>query len=122
MRIGLKTILTWETIHLVPMSLPLSVISVLKEPVALPRSLQLLLTHPILHTPEGSPHTGDDEDADKPASEEGATDDNLEAEEEAPSGDIIIEEEYYKQQEEEELDYEDDTLVKECEQVVEVNE
>ena len=72
--------------------------------------------------PEGSPHTGNNKDADKPASEEGATDDNLEAEEEAPSGDIIIEEEYYKQQEEEELDYEDDTLVKECEQVVEVNE
>ena len=46
-----------------------------------------------LNTPEGSPHTGDDDDADKPVSDKGAADDNLEAEEEMPMADVIIEEE-----------------------------
>ena len=85
-----------------------------------------IATHPPdpmhLSTPEGSPHTGDDEDADKSASEEGAADDNPEAEEEVPSADVIIEEEYFEQQEEEELDYEDNAPIKECEQVVKVEE
>ena len=46
-----------------------------------------------LNTLEESPHTGDDDDADKPVSDKGAADDNLEAEEETPMADVIIEEE-----------------------------
>ena len=72
--------------------------------------------------PEGSPHTEEDKDADRPASEGGDANDNSEEEEEEPpTGDIVIKEEYYEEQEEE-LDYEDDAPNEECEQVVEVNE
>ena len=83
-------------------------------------------THPPdpmhLSIPGDSPHTEDDEDVDKPASEGGDTDGNSGEEEEKPhAGDVIVEEECYKQKEEE-LDYEDDTPTEECEQVVEVNE
>ena len=72
-----------------------------------------------LSTPEESPCTGEDDNTDKPISKEGATTDDLEAEEEMPTADIVIKEEYFEQQEEEELDYEDDAPVKECEQVIE---
>ena len=47
-----------------------------------------------LSTPEESPDYGDDNDADKPVSEEGATANDLETEEEVPMGDVVIKEEY----------------------------
>ena len=75
-----------------------------------------------LSTPEESLRTGDNNDAYKPVSNEGATDNNLEAEEEMPTADIVVEEKYFKQQEEEELDYEDHAPVEECEQIVEEGE
>ena len=82
-------------------------------------------THPPdpmhLSTREGSPHTEDDKDVDRPASKGGDADDNSGEEEEGPPADDVIVEEYYKQQEEE-LDYEDDAPNEECKQVVEVNE
>ena len=84
-----------------------------------------IATHPPdpmhLSTPEESPHTGDDEDADNPASKENATDD-LEVEEEAPTADVVIKEEYFEKQEEEEVHYEDDAPIEECEEVVEDGE
>ena len=63
----------------------------------------------------------DDEDADKAASEEGNTNDNVEeGREESPVDDIVIEVDYYEQ--EEELDYEDDAPNEEDKQNVEVDE
>ena len=86
-----------------------------------------IATHPPnpthLSTPEGLPHTKDDKIADRPASEGGNADDNLEEEKaESPTSDVFVEEEYYEQQEEEELGYEDDAPNEECKQDVEVNE
>ena len=75
-----------------------------------------------LSTPEESPRTGDDKDADNPASEENAATDDLEVEEEAPMADVVIKGEYFKQQEEEEVNYEDDAQIEECEEVVEDGE
>ena len=71
-----------------------------------------------LSTAKESPHTRDNDDADKPISNKGAANDDLEVEEETHTADVIIKEEYFEQQEEE-LDYEDNTPVEECEQVVE---
>ena len=65
-----------------------------------------------LSTTEESLCTGDNDDAYKPVSKEGATDNNLEAEEEMPTADIVVKEQYFEQQEEEELDYEDHALLR----------